>query len=185
MWQSLFENTPFFVLGTFRCGSSAVARVMHEQMGILMFLRETPPDEFNPNGYFEDKNVTDMNEGHITKANSAQDIISFLNDYKRKVIKYKQPWGLKDARINFLGPIYKYVFPRANVIALHRDPDDTAKSLHKKYGWGQTMILNHLLVAILYRDMVWKDNIWATLDMTEKRTDDEIKTAILERTMEI
>ena len=44
----------YLVVGTGRSGTSTVARVMHEKLGISMGNEFVPSNEFNEKGYYED-----------------------------------------------------------------------------------------------------------------------------------
>lgn len=50
-------NKFIFVLGTGRCGTSTTARVIHESGMACMGHEFDSPDGFNPQGYWEDKEV--------------------------------------------------------------------------------------------------------------------------------
>ena len=158
---------------------------MHEQLGVTMFLHEAPKDEFNPDGYYEDVAITNINEYVMRGKCLVTDLIGYIEGYEREVLLLKKPWGVKDARIAMLGAIYKYMFPNANIIFVKRNEDLVIKSLQRKYSWTIAACQNHINHVKIYNEVIWKDRIWASLDMTEKRTDDEIKTAILERTREL
>jgi len=52
---------PVVVLGMHRSGTSAVAGCL-ERLGICMGRRLAPGDEWNPGGYFEDRDLVELND---------------------------------------------------------------------------------------------------------------------------
>ena len=181
MSQTL-SDSPYFVIGPFRSGSSAVARVLHEQLGVTMFIHEAPKDMFNPDGYYEDVAISNINEYLMRQKAFIKDHITYVRRHEQEVSK---PWGLKDARLSYLGPVYKYLFPQANVILLNRDEDLVIKSMKRKYHWDTDHCVDHLETVKIYSKVIWGDRVFASLDMTERRTDEDISTAILEGRREL
>jgi hypothetical protein len=50
------------VVGTGRCGTSTVARVLHEQLGVCMGSRFREADANNPRGFYEDLDALEANQ---------------------------------------------------------------------------------------------------------------------------
>lgn len=179
----LHQNFHYLVVSNMRSGSSAVARVMHRNMGITMFLDPILSDKFVPSGYYEDKVVINTNELFLRNKMSAKQFLILMEEY---IKKQTPPWGLKDGRIGTIAPFYKRLLPDAKIIRLYRNKEDIKKSMkHKWPHWAESDIDNRIFVTDVIADAVWGDNIWASLDMTERRSDEEIENAIRERTREI
>ena len=110
--MSLTKTKPYYlVISNMRSGSSAVSRVMHENMGIKMFIHPQKPDEFNPKGYYEDVEVTNLNELCIRGEVNFRQHIEYMREYIRTITSLHVEWGLKDGRIALLGALYKYLMP--------------------------------------------------------------------------
>jgi len=183
--SNIQEPDHYLVVSNMRSGSSAVSRVMHEQMDITMFMHPPEPDEFNPGGYYEDVEVTNTNELAIRGDITVFDHIRLIDKYKTHMVMREEPWGLKDGRIALLAPVYKLFLPNARIIRLYRKAEDVIKSMMKKYKWDFEKARVREFITNVYIDAVWGDNIWASLNMTKKRTDSEIKNVISNRIKEI
>ena len=178
-------NNPYLVVGSMRSGTSAVARVLHEQLGVTMFMTPPEPDEFNPDGYYEDLDVSNLNELAIRTVITPMDFIEKITIYSKEMIRRGKAWGLKDGRIAILSPLYYRLFPKAKVIRLCREPKLVVASMMRKYGWDRKKAELRIFMDNLFIDAVWKNNICASLDMTERRTDSDIKLTILKGTREL
>lgn len=174
----------YLVVSNMRTGSSAVARVMHEKMGIKMFYQQAKADEFNPDGYYEDVGITNINEHYIRGSIDVFDLIKGINRYIHIMEDMNVPWGLKDGRIAILSPMYKHVLPNARIIRVYRNGSDIIRSQIRKYGFTEEHIKRRIFMTNISIDAVWGDNIWASLNMTERRTDEEIENTIRERIRE-
>ena len=174
----------YLVVSNMRTGSSAVARVMHEKMGIKMYYKATEADEFNPEGYYEDIGITNINEHYIRSRVDAFALIKGVKRYIHIMKEMNVPWGLKDARISILAPIYKHVLPDARIIRVFRNGLDIIRSQMRKYGFTEDHIKLRIFMTNITIDAVWGDNIWASLNMTERRTNEEIENVIRERIRE-
>lgn len=135
------------VLGMHRSGTSLVTEIL-SAMGCHPGMPETltPPDMFNPTGYWEHREVVDIDEA-IMKALSAgwtQDVlnadVSRLTDAQRAefaararaVVQSLQGYGplvLKDPRMSLLFPLWREVLETPVCVIAWRDPFAVARSL--------------------------------------------------------
>jgi hypothetical protein len=122
------------VLGTGRSGTSEVAEILHEELGVHMGSAFHMPDEFNPRGYYEDR---EAQAEHLAFYMAYLDEISdkkawdiWLKRFDTFLAKKQEPWGLKDpgvVDIPRLAEQYFHLNPR--YIICERDREDTIGSL--------------------------------------------------------
>lgn len=157
-----------FVVGPGRCGSSAVARVLHES-GVNMGTVFREPDEHNPDGYFEDMEFKVVNCLFLDGSIALPD---FRHRITQLVGRRKEPWGFKDPRLCFLLPFYLDICPDAEVIRCHRRKTQIAESFNRCYGWDEEEVerregflnrINHPMID---------------LDMSQFREDSWIKVNV-------
>jgi len=107
------KGIPFVVLGMHRSGTSVVASILN-RIGISMGEEFLDPDEFNQNGYFEDKDFLWINKGIFENANGIWYAPPSIPEIKKggekfeeaisKVVSKKRDkagqnsWGWKDPR---------------------------------------------------------------------------------------
>jgi hypothetical protein len=140
------------VMGCYRSGTSAVAGILHN-LGVHMGNNFQEPNEQNPKGYFEDPEFVAVNLG-IYKAS----IVKYADEFSKnselfeakKKFNYlcesraiamaseescgrPTKWGFKDPK--FCVTAKHVELPsETKIIWIHRDIDDTAKSIIKSIG---------------------------------------------------
>ncbi len=123
------------VIGTGRCGTSTIARLIHNNLQISMGARFREADDSNLNGFYEDLDFRDLNHQVLNNQIS--------NDYFQKkidelVTKRRARWGecfgIKDPRICNLWLNYKRY--NAQYVWCVREPDMIVRSLMANYGWS-------------------------------------------------
>jgi len=102
---------PYLVVGPGRCGSSTVARILHEHFKISMGYDFLPTDvKANPDGNYEDMHLVDLHKTLIVgKLNLSQ----WLHELQRIFHTRFQrgiPWGIKDPLLCYYLPYYLHVF---------------------------------------------------------------------------
>ena len=115
-------------LGTGRSGTSDVARILEEQ-GVMMGHRFHMGDEFNPRGYFEDRDFQELNMMYVMLGlgeNPKGDQLKLWLDRFNKLINTRQePWGLKDPGIaDFPELLDHYMKLNPKVILCERNRQD-------------------------------------------------------------
>ena len=133
---------PYLVVGPGRCGSSTVARLLHEHFNISMGYDFLPTDvDANPDGNYEDMHLVDVHKTLIVgKLNLSQ----WLHELQRIFHTRFQrgiPWGIKDPLICYYLPYYLYVFFDDNprVIRCTRSKNLVCKSMVKHWKDVTTM----------------------------------------------
>lgn len=149
---------PIVVVGTGRCGTSTVARLLHENLGVRMYKEEfLPPDYGNPLGYYEDKNVKWLIKN--SKLNAA--------DWTYKLYKYMTPyagpWGFKLQPIEALPKdLISQLSPR-KIILCRRHKNAVIKSM---FNWWEER--NNYTPSYKQLSSKWA-NLIAEFDLRENR----------------
>ena len=88
---------PYLVIGTGRCGTSTVARLMHTQMGICMMEKDAfDPDKNNTKGFFEDYDFKYVNDEFLFRGMTYPKWLTCVSYITQERRKLKRPWGFKD-----------------------------------------------------------------------------------------
>lgn len=157
------------VTGVGRSGTSAVARVIHDQIGIPLALRQ---DTELFTEYFED------DDWHVANRRFVEGEITY-NVWKRSVEilcddrAHLPRWGFKDPRCSKIIGLYATMFPRATIVWCDRDLEDVEKSWVGRIGTAPELAAmeiqaRHRALEGLFRH--WYGRM-AYLDMTEQRSD--------------
>ncbi|MBI5285271.1 MAG: sulfotransferase [Chloroflexi bacterium] len=132
------------ICGSGRSGTSAVARLLHEA-GISMGNDLIEPDEFNAEGYFEERGVVRMNDALLNDVKlhtwfataSRQDILAAARargDGMRELAAQATP-AWKDPRFSWTLEAWMEVLPeKPRVIVCLRSPAEVVASTLRYYG---------------------------------------------------
>lgn len=135
--EKMKRINPYLVVGTGRSGTSTVARVLHENLGIYMGEESRPPDKFNPKGYFEDVDFRRVNiDFYKGKLNFEQWCLK-VRDIIHQRYKLQKPWGFKESRMAALLGFYLTFFDKPRIIRCKRKPELVINSLMRCYGWSR------------------------------------------------
>lgn len=143
------KGTPIVILGMHRSGTSVVANVLH-RVGVSMGNDFLKSDQFNPNGYFEDKDFLWINKGIIENSSGVwydppaidklikggkkfENAIHRIVEGRRKEAG-RVPWGWKDPRNCLTCWSYAEEVPDAKFIVVVRKLSDIKLSLNKTHG---------------------------------------------------
>jgi len=145
------------VIGMHRSGTSALARGL-QMLGVYLgnnFL-DTRPD--NPTGYWEDKNIYELNERLLAALGLKWEEVALIDDtrwhrpqvevLRAEAVEYlrsefvRHPlWGFKDPRTIRLLPFWQSVLRRLDVheryLVVIRNPRSVAQSLLKRHGMDE------------------------------------------------
>lgn len=160
-------ETPVFVISPGRSGSSSVARVLHEHLGIYMGKYFAKPDEANPNGYYEDLAFKTFNGYFIENRVSEQSWITTVRKIIQKRKDRGEPWGIKDPRMCYLLPQYFLLCPQAILLRCRRNLVDVAKSCERWYGWDSRIVEERSKLL----DQYTKEKKVIEIDMNEHKDD--------------
>ena len=119
------------VVGTGRCGTSAVAKIVHES-GISMGDLFAPPDQHNPLGRYEDVDFKNLNKWRGLEQISRDDWWHGVVNLFQFRGGFKEPWGFKDPRAaRFIDDYITLLRPR--FIWCKRDIDEVLASCRRCY----------------------------------------------------
>lgn len=162
----------FLVLGPGRCGTSAVARMLHEHFNISMGEHFRKPDELNPRGYYEDLEFKNPNEFLITGNIIYPEWAAII---EREVNKRAgDDWGLKDPRLCYLLGNYFCYVENPIFIRCTRDLNAIADSMQKSYGWDRMLTVKVVMTRERFLNRMLTNRAIYTINFTNIRTDDEI-----------
>ena len=114
------------VLGFYRTGSSAIAGILHH-LGVFMGDDFDPPNDNNPQGYWEDLEFKHFHKAILDGEDVEQRYIDLIQ--KREEHKI---WGVKDPLLCLLLPnLIKNLRTQYRIIHITRDVDDIQTSIHK------------------------------------------------------
>jgi hypothetical protein len=141
------ESRPVVVLGMHRSGTSLVAHVL-SALGIYAGRPDelTPADMFNPTGFWERKDVVDLDEEILTALGASwtdplRAEVTRLSDDQRAVyvararrivarsLQGRGPFLLKDPHMSLLLPLWREALQNPICVLTWRDPVAVARSL--------------------------------------------------------
>ncbi len=162
------------VLGMHRSGTSALSRVLN-LLGVELGHQMLPAAEDNPKGFWENQKILEIHEELLNALGSSYDDVHTLPEswwlrdeivgFKERLKKAVQQefgsstlFGIKDARISVLCPLWLNVFKEMSVephfIVVARHPAEVAASLFKRNGYSfeksYLLWLQHILDAELW-----------------------------------
>lgn len=168
------------VLGTGRCGTSTIARLLHTKLNISMGERFREADDSNLNGFYEDLDFRDLNH-HVLNGNCS----GFEKELHCRVTKRRERWGgelwgVKDPRICNLWRWYKRY--DAQYIVCTRQPEQIVRSMTSNYGWSEldSQRLAAFRLHCIRLLLEGKDAL--RIDFSTKRDESEL-TNLLQRTL--
>ncbi len=155
------------VLGPGRCGTSTVARLLHNNLRINMGNRFKEPDQSNPNGFYEDLDFRDLNHATLNGncSNFEKELAQLINNCRGQ-------WGVKDPRICDLWRWYRK-YP-AQYIVCTRRPQLIVKSMMINYAWSEKESKQLLLVRLIGIDKLLEGHNALRIDFSSGREDLEL-----------
>lgn len=121
------------VVGPGRCGTSSVARILHEN-GVSMGHLMNRADRYNPAGYYEDMELLEVNRAFF-RGKINEDTFVFM---VRNILDNRyEPWGLKDTRLCHLLPFYLPLLANPRFIRCRRPKEDIIKSMMRSLSWSE------------------------------------------------
>ena len=168
------------VLGPGRCGSSTVARILHNHLQIPMGSRFRSPDDSNLNGFFEDLDFRDLNHCVLNNQFSKEHFQERIDQLiaKRQERWGDTPWGIKDPRICHLWPHYRKHF--AKYIVCTRRPQLIVRSMMANYGWSENESKQLLTTRLAGIDKLLEGQDALRIDFSIRRDESEL-THLLKR----
>jgi len=153
------------VLGMHRSGTSALTRGL-QMLGVYLGNSFLSPQPDNPTGYWEDKNIYELNERLLAVLGLKWEDVALIDDarwdepeveaLRGEAVAYlgsqftQHPlWGFKDPRTLRLLPFWKSVLRCLDVVESYllviRNPRSVAVSLNRRSGSDLDVLTGHLL----------------------------------------
>ena len=135
-----------FVVGMHRSGTSLVASIL-ESLGFYIgsIDDQIPPAPDNPRGFWERRDVKELNE-EILRSNSSTwseigklpfEVSEAQEEQMRSIVnQLSSPWLIKDPRLSVTLEHWIKVFPDARIVLVIRHPLSVARSLQVRNGFG-------------------------------------------------
>ena len=169
------------VIGPPRSGTSVVARLLQDNLGVMMDEGPIQKDEGNPLGYYEDHRVTNIFNGLISRWKMGKAQVNKIDpvwaiEFSKWVVyrsmKYKL-CGFKEPRcVGVLGWVTQF-FKDARWIVCDRSDEQIIKSQVDK-----TNVPNEQIAAIglkAYRDLIKKNlKSYHLIDLTYRQNEDDL-----------
>jgi len=128
---------PYFVIGTGRCGTSTVARILHEHFKIPMALDEGRLRKFhhtNPKGAYEDWDIYNMNRWLADGKIGLREWFALCDHHILARRRKFEAWGWKDIlTTSLLGQILLFFDDPPRIIRCQRDRRLVLKSMVKNF----------------------------------------------------
>ena len=164
------------VVGTGRCGTSAIAGVLF-YLGVNMGERFFAPDSGNPLGYWEDFDVTGLDVSYMS---GDIPFSKWKEGYHTLMGRRTEPWGFKTPTTAAVVDKLADIFPGAHYIHCNRPVNeilDSIKRMHKKkYPKG------HFEKLIARIEKAKKYGKWLTIDFKELKDREKTVDRIIEFT---
>ena len=122
---------PYIVVGTGRCGTGTVARILNDKLGVFMgfsFINRENAD--GPDNSYEDAQFYSMNSHLIHGRINFNEWVFAAQKLIKQREALKKPWGFKDTIASYLLGSYIMFFDNLpRIIRCNRKPELVIKSL--------------------------------------------------------
>ena len=182
-------HKPIIVTGIGRTGTSAVARVLHEKMGVNMGDVFKPDDWRCPDGHYEETTINQVNRMFTDGDISVLSLLQTYTIYSKKMVKRKKLWGFKDPRISvgaILGALIQFYMVEvgAFLIRCNRNKELTAKSIVRCFERTPEDAGRRYDLITKTMDMLLNGVDHLVIDMSERLSDKEIEDRIKPKAIE-
>ena len=126
--MSYRQYKPVLVIGCGRSGTSTVARILHNRFNVKMGETFEPPNDANPQGYYEDTALHYANRKLTRGLGTYPEWFYFTQQEIKKRYEMNRPWGLKVNGLTYLLGLYDQFIPDAYYIWVVRNLPLVAKS---------------------------------------------------------
>lgn len=177
---------PVLVLGVGRCGTSAVARALHEEGGVHMGDDlETDPTRACPEGSYEDREVRTLHRRYLAGTISRELLEARLDTLVARRELRGRTWGVKDPRMCHVARSWFERVSAARVVVCERalgrvlDSWDRvisgSRTAHRREIRARALALNYGIAAT--REI--RSGPLVRLDMNERRSTSWILERVL------
>jgi len=169
---------PYLVVGTGRCGTSTVARILHEKFGICMGYAFFPANQQNSQGYYEDAEFSQLNYLLLRQGMKLQDWFNYVLRLIHVRQVQEKPWGIKDPRMADIFGLYLSFFENPRIIRCRRDMDGVIGSLKRSYGYDEQRCRNLYWIRTKVLDRLLLNRDHLDLDFTTFVPDEQVEEKI-------
>lgn len=127
------------VIGTGRCGTSAVARVLHEALDVFMGKRLLGPGGTNKNGHYEDLDAENLLRVYRDGGRAQHKVRAFA-----ALRSQSHPlWGMKSPNLVFAARDFMEPTDDSRIVCCVRDRSRCIRSFEKAYSWDKHVASMH------------------------------------------
>ena len=167
------------VVGSGRCGTSTVARLLHEEFDVCMGKRFRESDEYNKKGYYEDLELKNANQFLIAGQITFEAWFTSVENELLKSWRKDTVWGFKDPRLCTLGGFYlAMISPPRMIIRCKREEKQVAASMVRCYDWPLHDALGIVRQRELMLDNLLVEEKYHPIFFNEPKTDEAVKKEI-------
>ena len=170
------------VVGTGRCGTTTVTRILHENLGYNMG-EHFCMDRNNDFHCFEEDVLYNTDMGLVNGTLSFPMWQKFVSskvtaNYER----YGEDWGFKSPSLCYTLPVWlPYFNTMPLIIFVQRDTDLVVKSFMRCYGWGEGQAVNEVNNRIKHMNIFGVFIAHANIRFTaERRSDEDVEKELKE-----
>lgn len=134
------NSSPTIVVGPGRSGTTFVASILHERLGIHMGSRFRN----DPQGksYYEDLDFRNLNRHFLDNNLNFSEWLAGAQRLIEMRDRAHLKWGFKDPRASYIMGMYLMFFDEPKFVRCVRNHDDVAGSMMKNYDWPLDKALN-------------------------------------------
>ena len=170
------------MVGPGRSGTSTVARILHENLGVRMGVEFPPPDEKNPDGFYECIEIKNMNRDFVRGKIVYEEWYKRAFRYIEEASKTGKPWGFKSIRLTTLFGLFLPLLDKPRIIRCNRKRSLVEASKIKNFGYSEDFAKLAVEQKNLALDRVLYEKDYLTIRFDESRkSDEEVQKAITDK----
>lgn len=164
------------VVGTGRCGTSTVARLLQEECGVFMCQQDRQePSAHNPQGFYEEKAFGDVFKQCTKEEQNLGHLQLVLQKLVQQKVQRHKDWGLKSNLLAYFLPMLLQTLPeKPIIIRCHRDVYATAYSWARVFGVSLRDCIHEINSRVGLLDMWLEGYNYMRIDFTERVDEGEL-----------
>lgn len=168
------------VLGTGRCGTSEVARILHEDLGVHMGHAFHIGDQFNPKGYYEDREAQALHLSfymmNLDRSNYKMPWELWRERFNQFLQSKVEPWGLKDVgMVDCPKLTEEYLKLNPKIILTTRNKKDTVDSFMRMKGIDKQEATSIVNKRLKKNKQLLKGKEYLEIDCYEENKEEKIR----------
>jgi hypothetical protein len=184
--KAMIDMNPYLVFGTGRSGTSFVAGVLHNHLGITMGSEFPKFDGCNPDGFWEDLDFYNLNKQFRFHGLPFSDFVTNLRILFKQKSSVGKLWGIKESRLAYCLGIYLALIDDPKLIWCTRDRNLVIKSSMGWHRWSrQEAEITHDNRYMMIRNVL-KGKDYLKIHFTDdKKSKEEVASAVVEKFKEL